>query len=162
MFPSRGNLVKYISHTDQTFPSRIPVPFKNQHSHRTSHRLLPPHQPKPRPDPLDQLHPILHLSLPTIETLRHQQVPRPQPRFHQASRPLPRRRQQRIHHHDERTFFHRGGDMPEDLPRLGHRPVMEDPAEEEDVGGGVGRLWGEEVVRLEADAGGDGVWELGR
>lgn len=51
--------------------------------------------------------------------------------------------------------------MPEDLLRLGQRPIMEDFAEEEDVGG-VGGLWGEEVVGLEAEAGGDGVWELGR
>lgn len=53
--------------------------------------------------------------------------------------------------------------MPEDLPRLARRPVVEDLAQEEDVSGAVGRwLRGEEVVGLEAEAGGDGVGELGR
>jgi len=53
--------------------------------------------------------------------------------------------------------------VPEDLPRLARRPVVEDLAQEEDVSGAVGRwLRGEEVVGLEAEAGGDGVGELGR
>jgi len=71
-------------------------------------------------------------------------------------------RQDIIHDHDAGAAFQGRDEIAQDADAVFVGPVVEDPAEEVDVGGvDLCGLWGQEVVGLEGDAVGEGGGDFG-